>query len=133
MIMKKPTFNVLNDGHRKKVKSRWRKPRGTHNKKRMNMEWTGASPGVGYGSPAATKGLHPNGSKEVLVNNVTELENLKDVSVRIAATVSIRKKKAIIEAAKAKKLKVLNSGEKRPYLVKNPAKKTTAKKKGEKS
>jgi len=125
MIMK-PTFNVLNYGHRKKVKSRWRKPRGTHNKKRMKMEWTGASPGIGYGSPADKKGKHPNGTKEVLVNNVADLEKLKDVSVRIAGSVGARKKKAIVEAAKAKKLKVLNSGEKKS----RPAK---AKKGGEKS
>ena len=31
----KPTFNVLNYGVKVRVKSRWRKPRGTHNKKRM--------------------------------------------------------------------------------------------------
>ncbi|MBN1169911.1 50S ribosomal protein L32e [Candidatus Micrarchaeota archaeon] len=111
--MSKPTFNVLNCGHRKKVKPRWRKPRGTHNKKRMKMEWAGASPGIGYGSPEASKGRHPNGTKEVLVRNLADLEKLDGVSVRISAAVGIRKKKAIVEAAKAKKLKVLNSGEKK--------------------
>ena len=110
----KPAFNVLNDGTRKRVKSRWRKPRGTHNKKRMKLEFTGASPKVGYRNPEQLRGLHPNGKKEVLVQNVKDLEGLKDVLVRIGRSVGSRKRKSIIEKAKSLKLKVLNSGEKKP-------------------
>jgi large subunit ribosomal protein L32e len=117
MIMKKnkPKFNVLNDGHRKRVPSRWRKPIGTHNKKRMGMEWAGASPGIGYKNPSKVRGLHPNGSREVLVFTVGDLEPLKGVSVRIASTVGARKKKLIEEKAKSLKLKVLNPKEKKKF------------------
>jgi large subunit ribosomal protein L32e len=127
----KPKFNVLNDGHRTKVKSRWRKPRGTHNKKRMGMEWTGASPAIGYKNPAAIRGLHPNGTREVLVNNVSELEGLDGVSVRIAAAVGAKKKQEIEAKAKTMKLKVLNPKEKKPFVVKNAKK--SSKKVGESS
>jgi large subunit ribosomal protein L32e len=120
MIMKKdkPKFNVLNDGHRKRVKSRWRKPRGTHNKKRLGMEWTGASPAIGYRNPESVRGNHPSGTKEVLVHNVADLEGLEKVSLRIASGVGARKKKLIEEKAKSMKLKVLNPTEKRAYKPK---------------
>ena len=114
----KPKFNVLNDGHRKRVSSRWRKPRGTHNKKRLGMEWTGASPTIGYRNPEAVRGLHPNGTMEVLVFNVADLEGLENVSLRIGGGVGSRKKKLIEEKAKSMKLKVLNPTEKRAYKPK---------------
>ena len=44
----KPKFNVPNLGFFKSVKARWRKPRGTHNKKRMKFQWAGALPKIGY-------------------------------------------------------------------------------------
>lgn len=114
----KPKFNVLNDGHRKRVSSRWRKPRGTHNKKRIGMAWTGASPGIGYKNPEEVRGLHPNGTMEVLVHNADELEGLEKVSLRIGSKVGARKKKLIEEKAKSLKLKVLNPTEKRAYKPK---------------
>jgi large subunit ribosomal protein L32e len=124
MKKNKPKFNVLNDGHRKRVKPRWRKPRGTHNKKRLGMEWAGASPAIGYRNPESVRGLHPNGTMEVLVHNVADLEGLEKVSLRIGGAVGSKKKKLIEERAKSLKLKVLNPTEKRAY---------TPKKKGAKS
>jgi large subunit ribosomal protein L32e len=123
MKKNKPKFNVLNDGHRKRVPSRWRKPRGTHNKKRMGMEWTGASPSIGYRNPPDVRGLHPDGNMEVLVNNVAELESLQNVSVRIASSVGIRKRKSIEEKAKSLKLRVLNPIEKKKFEPKKGGKK----------
>jgi large subunit ribosomal protein L32e len=123
MIMKKkkPSFKVLNEGSRKRVKSSWRKPRGTHNKKRMKMKWTGASPSIGYKNPEAVRGLHPNGNKETIIHNVSELEGISGV-VRIAAAVGARKKKEIAEHAKKLKLKVLNLGGKKPEFKPKGAK-----------
>ncbi len=118
MKKKKPKFNVLNYGHRKCVKSRWRKPRGTHNKKRMKMKWTGASPCIGYKNPPAVRGLLPNGSAEVLVHKVADLEGLKEVSVRIASSVGARKRKSIEEKAASMKLRVRNPTEKKTFKPK---------------
>jgi large subunit ribosomal protein L32e len=105
---KKPKFNVLNLGFHKRVKARWRKPRGTHNKKRMKKKWAGALPNIGYRNPKAIRDLHPNGHKEVRVHNVAGLEGLKDVLVRIAAAVGARKREEIEKKAKAMKLKIAN-------------------------
>jgi len=126
MIMEKkdkPKFNVLNLGFKKRVKSRWRKPRGTHNKKRMGMAWTGASPNIGYKNPEGIRGLHPNGSREVLVHNLSELEGLKDVSVRIASAVGARKRAEIEKMAGSLKLKVLNPRKREEPKEKRPEKK----------
>lgn len=105
---KKPKFNVLNLGFFKSVKARWRRPRGTHNRKRMKQKWTGASPHIGYRNPLALRGVHPAGLREVLVHNVPSLEGLKDVVVRIAGGVGARKKKLMEERAKALNLRILN-------------------------
>ncbi len=125
---KKPTFNVLNLGFKKRVKSRWRKPRGTHNKKRMGKEFTGASPSIGYGTPASIRGKR-NGMEEVLVCNVSELEGLKDVLLRISAKVGKRKRLEIAKKAKALSLKIVNfreNGSKKP--AEKPEKKPAPKK-----
>jgi large subunit ribosomal protein L32e len=120
----KPKFNVLNLGWWKRVKDRWRKPRGTHNKKRMGMEWCGASPCIGYKNPDAIRGLRPDGTREVLVNNLAELDGLKDITVRIGGSVGARKRKLMEEKAKSMKLKVANvKGGKKKFEPKKKAKK----------
>ncbi len=107
---KKPKFNVPNLGFFKSVKARWRKPRGTHNKKRMKFQFMGALPKIGYRNAAKTRGMHPGGSREVLVNNLAELESVGEakVVVRLASTLGGRKRKALEERAKTLKLVILN-------------------------
>ena len=107
---KKPKFNVPNLGFFKSVKARWRKPRGTHNKKRMKFQFMGALPKIGYRNAVKTRGLHPGGSREVLVNNMTELESLGEgkVVVRLASTLGGKKRKALEDRAKTLKLVILN-------------------------
>jgi len=120
---KKPKFNVMNLGFFKSVKKRWRRPRGTHNKKRMKFQWTGAMPRIGYRNPEALRGLHSSGKREVLVNNTAELQGLKDVLVRVAATVGARKRKLIAEKAKAMNLRIVNmsDGTAKPKFASKPA------------
>src|SRR4030095_10957200 len=110
MKKNKPKFNVPNLGFFKSVKARWRRPRGTHNKKRMKCAFMGALPKVGYRNPPAMRNLHSSGAKEVLVNNTAELGNIKEkgVVVRIAAGVGGRKRKLIAEKAKTMSLRILN-------------------------
>jgi len=105
---KKPKFNVPNLGFFKSVKKRWRKPRGTHNKKRMKFKWAGASPKIGYRNPEAMRGLHPSGRREVLINNMKELEGARDVLLRISAAVGARKRKLIEQKAKEMNLQIVN-------------------------
>lgn len=137
---KKPKFNVPNLGFFKSVKARWRKPRGTHNKKRMGFKWTGASPKIGYKNAAEIRGLRA-GLSEVLVHNLTELEGLKNILVRIASGVGGKKRKLLVDKAKTLGLRVVNlGGEKKKFLPrtklnahKDKIEKTTKTKKGEHS
>ncbi len=104
----KPKFNVPNLGFFGSVKARWRKPRGTHNKKRMKFKFMGASPRIGYRNPVQMRGVHPSGLKEVLVNNLKDLEGLKDVVLRVASGVGGKKRAQIAEKAKALRLRIVN-------------------------
>jgi large subunit ribosomal protein L32e len=108
---KKPKFNVPNLGFFKSVKARWRKPRGTHNKKRMKFQFMGALPKIGYKNEIGVRGLHSSGKTEVLVSNLAELDALKEaeVVVRLASALGRKKRGQLEERAKALKLKVLNN------------------------
>lgn len=105
---KKPKFNVPNLGFFKSIKARWRKPRGTHNKKRMKFKFMGASPKIGYRNAEEIRGLHSSGMKEVLINNEKDLEGLKDVVVRVSSGVGAKKRKVIADKAKTMKLRIVN-------------------------
>ncbi|MBU0586136.1 50S ribosomal protein L32e [Candidatus Micrarchaeota archaeon] len=104
----KPKFNVLNAGFKKRVKHRWRKPRGVDNKKRIRCSFAGASPRIGYKNSAEARGTHPCGLKEVLVNNPSELKSAAGNAVRIASGVGKRKRDEIKKLATELKITVLN-------------------------
>ncbi len=109
---KKPNFNVLNFGFMKRVKSRWRKPRGTASKKRRKDKWAGALPKIGYKNTEKTRGLRRDGRMEILVRGMHDLEKIKEMKdadkagILIKFSGSIGKKKRIEMAAVAKELGV---------------------------
>lgn len=105
---KKPKFNVQNYGFNKKVKQRWRRPRGVANKKRKRLNKAGASPTVGYKNKVSIRYLHPKGLKEVLVSNLKQLDGLKNVLVRISSAVGAKKRVLFMKKAAELKLTVLN-------------------------
>ena len=107
---KKPTFKRADAHKYKRIDSNWRRPRGLQGKKRRHYKSKGAIVQVGYGSPAAVKGLHPSGYSEVLVNTVSDVDNV-DASaeaIRIARTVGARKRAWIEAKASELNIKVLN-------------------------
>ncbi len=110
---KKPNFNVPNSTKKVRVKSRWRKPRGIDNKKRIRVKEFGASPKVGYKRRLTERGNHPLGLKELLIHNldqlVKETEKLEGkVAIRIGGTVSKRNKEQIRTKAKELGFRTLN-------------------------
>lgn len=106
---KKPEFNRHDCHKKKRLGTSWRKPRGLHNKLRQQVSAKGKLVRPGFGSPKAVKGFHPSGFKEILVNNVKELENAKGCAVRIASAVGMRKRLEIQAKAAEMNLKVLNA------------------------
>lgn len=110
--MKKPNFKRQEWFRYKKLGEKWRKARGKTSKTRRYEKGKPAMPSVGYGSPKATRGLHPSGFKDVLVCNINELENLDPATQagRISATVGKRKKAIMLDRAKELGIKILNKG-----------------------
>ena len=106
----KPKFNVQNLGRtqRKRIKDRWRRPRGQSNKKKSKLRQTGGTPGAGYKNHPTVRGMHPCGKKEILIHNLASLEGIKGLAVRIGSGVSKRKKDGIRAKAKELKIEVLN-------------------------
>ncbi|MCQ8893447.1 MAG: 50S ribosomal protein L32e [Methanolinea sp.] len=103
-------------GKKKQLADTWRRPRGLHNKQRIQKKAKGPLPTPGYGSPLAARGLHPSGYRDVLVHNPADLEGLEPAqdAIRIAAGVGAKKRALIQEKAVQAGLKVLNLREKKP-------------------
>jgi large subunit ribosomal protein L32e len=109
---KKPQFKRAAYHKFKRLDDNWRRPRGSQGKQRRKYVSKGALAQVGYGSPAAVKGLHPSGFSDVLISSIAELE-LVDPSyeaIRIAATIGARKKAIILAKAQELGIRVLNPG-----------------------
>ena len=107
---KKPKFLAQGAKFLKRIKERWRRPRGLHSKMRKRKKGKPKMPSVGYRAPKTLRGLHPSGFKEVLVRNLKDLEKIdpKKEAARISSKVGKRLKTKILEKAKQLKIKVLN-------------------------
>lgn len=89
----------------------WRKPKGNDNKMRLQLKGYPPVVKVGYGTPKEVRGLHPSGLEPVRVYNVKDLEGLDPSKhiVIIASTVGLKKRLQIVEAARARGLRVANA------------------------
>ena len=96
-----------------KLADTWRRPRGLHSKQRKGFRAKGAHPEAGFGAPAAIRGFHPSGYREVLVFRPADLEEIDaaTTAVRIGASVGGQKRAAIQTKAAALGIKVLNPKE----------------------
>lgn len=109
----KPDFQGQEVWRYKRIRDRWRRPRGVDSKMRMNTKGWPKTVNVGYGGPKTARYLHPSGYAEVLVHNLSEIEGLDSTTqaIRIAHTVGGRKRMEIITRAKEKGLHLLNPRE----------------------
>ncbi|MEM3369354.1 MAG: eL32 family ribosomal protein [Candidatus Micrarchaeia archaeon] len=109
-MRKHPKFLPPNYGRKKRVKMRWRKPRGIDNKKRVGKKIMGASPKIGWRSARNDRDFHPSGVKEILVRSLKDMDGIpeKGFAIRIAAAVGAKKRELIIKKAKEMKIEVLN-------------------------
>ncbi|CAI8026964.1 60S ribosomal protein L32 [Geodia barretti] len=96
----------------KKIKQKWRKPKGIDNRVRRRFRGQYLMPSIGYGSNKKTRHMLSNGFYKFVVNNVKELEVLlmsnRRYAAEIAHCVSSRKRKAIVERAQQLDIKVTN-------------------------
>lgn len=119
--------------NRSRLDDKWRKPRGTGNKQRQKLKQTWPIVSIGYSRKKTDRGKHPSGLMEVLVHNLSDLKKLKDVkniAIRIASSVGLKKRLAIEKEAESRDIKVLNktSEEKLEKLKSKQKKKEKAEK-----
>ena len=109
-MTKKPTFKRQEYWRYKKLGDSYRRPRGKLSKRRRYQARKPAMARVGFRCPKATRGLHPSGYKDVLVENVEQVKalNPETDAARIAASVGERKRQLIIAIAKENGVKLLN-------------------------
>lgn len=107
------TFRYSRLGKGRKKLQKWRRPRGKHNKTRLNRAGYTVQPGIGFGSPRSSagkiKGLVP-----VLVRNENDLKSLnKNNIIIIARTLGAKKKISIIKKASELNIQIHNVGGKK--------------------
>jgi len=108
----KPSFRRQESWRYKRLAENWRRPRGVTSKMRKEESGFPAKVKAGYGSAAATRGLHPRGLVERRVWRESELDELdpKIHIVRIAAQVGEKKRRGIVEKAKQNNFHIANPG-----------------------
>jgi large subunit ribosomal protein L32e len=79
---------------------------------------------VGYGTAAATRGLHPRGLQERLIHRLSELEGLdpKIHIIRISARVGERKRLPLLDEIRHRNFHIANPGkqEEKPVTTEEP-------------
>src|SRR6266699_2658778 len=127
----KPAFNRQESWRYKRGKPAWRRARGVTSKMRKEESGWPAKVKVGYGTAAATRGLHPRGLRERLIHRISELEGLdpKIHIVRISARVGERKRLTLLDELRQRNFHIANPGkeEEKPVTAEEP---TTAEAQG---
>ena len=118
MKAKMPTF-IRTDTNQKKFRARYRKPRGLHNKIRLNKAGHQKKAAPGYGTPRTLRHFTREGLKHVLIFNKQGLEALqKNELPLLAAGVSLRNRIKILEQAQQKKIRIGNIKDIDAFLAK---------------
>lgn len=90
-------------GKGRKKKQRWKKPTGRDNKMREKVKGHPVVVSIGYGKDKKIRGKLKDKNPKI-VNNLKELENLKQNEIAVIG--SVGKKKKIEIAKKAKEMKI---------------------------
>ena len=106
-IKKKKHSFKRQDFQLKKLKNKWRKPKGLHSKLRLKKEGHQKRPNVGYKNPKELRNLFLSKFKFIKINNIKDLEKAKD-NIVLSKNLGSKKKVEIIEEALKLKLNVLN-------------------------
>src|SRR5205807_8759061 len=128
--MSKHAFNRQESWRYKRVKPAWRRARGVTSKIRKEEAGWPAKVKIGYGTAAATRGLHPRGLHERLIHRLSELEGLdpKIHIVRISARVGERKRLTLLDELRRRNFHIANPGkqEEKPVTTEEPETKNSS-------
>jgi large subunit ribosomal protein L32e len=116
---KRPDFVQFEAWRYKKLKNKWKRPRGIDNKMRQKKKGWPRSVKVGWRSPKAVRDLHPTGFEEVMIYNpgdITLIDPKTQVG-RIGGTVGGRKRVKILEEAERLGVHILNPGMDMEYYL----------------
>lgn len=105
-----PTFVRQESWRLVRVKDRWRRPRGKTSKMRLGQRGWPKPVKIGYGNARKTRGLHPSGLREVIVQHPDDLDKIdpKTQIVKISASIGERKRIMLMERAQTLQLTVAN-------------------------
>ena len=106
----RPKFTRPESWRYKRLKTGWRKPKGTDHQIRLKHIGWGKMPDIGYRGPRLVRGLHPTGFREVLIHTPSDLIKINPSTeiVRIGSQVGKKKKLVIINHAKDLNIHVIN-------------------------
>jgi len=88
----------------------WRRPRCLQSKQRRHYGYRAQVVSIGYRSPAAVRGLAPNGFRPVIVHTASDLEHVdaRTEAAVIARTVGTRRRLVLEETARRLGIHLLN-------------------------
>jgi len=111
MKAKKPSFFARNSDKIKRIRKRWAKPRGLHNKIRLSKKSKPKKVKIGYGSPAQVRGLHRSGLQYAVIRNVMELSGLDKTKhiLMIAGDIGDKKRAELLRNSAEKGFIVANA------------------------
>jgi len=117
---RKPVF-IRQDAHKhKRLKKKWRNPRGLHSKMRLKLRGHRKSVSPGYKSPKDVKDYDISGIKTRLVSSAKELLNIgKEDTIIIRGGVGLKKKIEIVRQAQKLSIKIHNIKDPDKFLKEN--------------
>jgi len=116
---RKPTFMVQDSHKHKKIRQRWRKPRGSDSKIRQGFRGYHRAVEHGWKSPRDVRGFHPLGLAIVMVHTIKDIDSIdtKKQGACIASAVGTKKKLQMIELLQKKKITILNFKDANAYVT----------------
>jgi large subunit ribosomal protein L32e len=117
---KKPKF-AMQDFHKKRrLKNKWKKPKGLDSKMRFMLRGYRGRISVGYKSPKIIFGLNKDGLKGILIKSANDLHNIKEKyeAAIISKKVGAKRRLDIIRLAQKMSIKIMNIKDVDDYIKK---------------
>ena len=116
---RRPNF-IRQDFHKKRLKKKWRRPKGLQSKVRLGFKGKPKKISSGFGSPKKVRGLHGSGLKPILIYSFKDIDKIKkeNEGVIIGGSVGLKKRYEILKKLKEIGVKVLNIKDIEKYLKK---------------